>query len=184
MKDMNMITLNEQGGVVLITSLLILVVMTLLAISTMSTSNFELIMATNVQSQTKALANAEIAVSEGEAEINTKYIPGPITLYINPSASTSPAAGLYEYNSETKQTPGFVDSTTFDWDGDGTNGFITGPTGNKYVIEYLGGWTMSGASLAGGVNIGTNGRYVYRLSGQGTSSRGGERLVQTLFVTQ
>ncbi len=92
--------------------------------------------------------------------------------------------GLYEYNSETKQTPGFVDSTTFDWDGDGTNGFITGPTGNKYVIEYLGGWTMLGASLAGGVNIGTNGRYVYRLSGQGTSSRGGERLLQTLFLTQ
>ena len=188
-KDLNMKTLNQQGGVVLVTSLVFLVVLTLLAISTMSTSNFELIMATNVQSQTRSLANAEIAVSEGEAEINSKYNPGPITLYIDPSASTSPALGLYEYNSETKQTPGFVDSTTFDWDGDGTNGFITGPTGNKYVIEYLGGWTTLGASLAGGVNTSSNSRYVYRVNGQGTvaqaGARGGaERFVQTLFLTE
>jgi len=176
--------LNGQGGAVLVTSLMILVILTLLAIGTMSTSNFELIMATNIQSQSTSLANAEVAVDEGEMQVKTNYNPGPITLYIDPSASTSPALGIYEYNSVTKQTPGFVDPITFNWDGDGTNGFITGPTGNKYVIEYLGGWTMLGASLAGGVNVGTNSRYVYRLTGQGTSGRGGERLVQTLFLTE
>jgi len=47
----------------------------------------------------------------------------------------------------------------------------------------MGGWTMLGASLAGGVNTSSNSRYVYRVSGQGTSGKGGQRLVQTLFLT-
>ena len=142
MKDVDMKTQNGQGGMVLVTSLMILLVLTLLAISTMSTSNFELIMATNIQTQTAALANAEIAVGEGEATVVTTYNPGPITLYIDPSASTSPALGIYEFNSETKLTPGLPDPadghiSTFNWDA--TDGFITGPSGNKYIIEYLGG---------------------------------------------
>ncbi len=181
-----MISLNRQSGAVLVISLMILLVLTLLAVSTMTTSNFELIMATNTQSQAVSLANAEIAVSEGEGLVMTSYNPGPITLYIDPSTDDSAADGIYEYNSQTSLTPGLVSDTAnitdFDWDGD--DGFITGPSENKYVIEYMGGWTMLGASLAGGVNISTNSRYVYRLSGHGTSSRGGERLVQTFYLTE
>jgi len=186
MKDLNMKTLNGQSGAVLVTSLMILLVLTLLAIGSMSTSNFELIMATNLQSQTLSLANAEIAVGEGEADVNASYNPGPITDYIDPSAATSAAAGLYVYDSDTKLTAGFVDPVTFQWGDpvDAANGFYTGPSGNKYVIEYMGGYTTAGASIAGGYNSNTNSRSVYRLSGQGTSGRGGERLVQTLYLTE
>jgi len=185
MKDLNKITMNLQGGAVLVISLLILIVLTLLAITSMSTSNFELIMATNIQSQFTSLANAEVAVGEGEIEIKTKYNPGPITSgpnAVDPSAAATHAMGIYEYDTITKQTPGFGSPTTFDWNG--TNGYFIGPTGNKFVIEYLGGWTTSGASLAIGVNTSSNSRYVYRVTGQGASSRGGERFIQTLFLTE
>ena len=166
MKDLNMKTLNGQSGAVLVTSLMILLVLTLLAIGSMSTSNFELIMATNFQSQTLSLTSAEIAVSEGEAYVNASYNPGPITDYIDPSAPTSAAAGLYVYDSDTKLTAGFVDPVTFQWGDpvDAANGFYTGPTGNKFVIADIGGSTTAGATSAGGRNKYPNRSPVYRWS--------------------
>jgi len=182
---------SRQAGAVLVTSLFILVILTLLAISTMTTSNFELIMATNIQAQTVALANAETAVSEGEIEIVTEYGGGmentANTNPVDPKASGSHTIGIYAYDETTGLTDGFGpddgNPTTFDWDG--ANGFATGPSGDKYVIEFLGERTTQGAGGSLGVGAGQQDetKYYYRLTGQGTSGRGAERFVQTLFVT-
>ena len=187
MKKLNMKQLNRQDGAVLVVSLIILLVLTLLAVASMSTSNFELTMATNLQNQTLSLANAEVAAGEGEGQVNNVWSPGPITDYINPAAATSAAVGLYLYDSSTKTTAGFVDPIDFDWGDpvDALNGFYTGPSGYNYVVEYMGAYTTAGASVAGGYNSNTNSRSIYRLSGQGTSGgRGAQRLVQTLYLTE
>lgn len=179
--------LDRQVGAVLVTSLFILVILTLLAISTMTTSNFELIMATNTQAQTAALANAETAVNEGEVVIITAYQGGMFNPDnanpIDPELAASNLLGIYAYNETTGSTPGFVDPTdpTF-WGG---TKYATGPSGNKYVIEFLGERKTTGAGGSLGVGAGQQDetKYYYRLTGQGTSGRGAERFVQTLFVT-
>jgi type IV pilus assembly protein PilX len=174
--------LGRQAGAVLVTSLFILIILTLLAISSMTTSNFELIMATNVQDQTVALANAESAATEGEAMILAKY-EGGIFKTILPSASTSHDIGIYEYDKVTGKSDGLGtdngNPTKFNWDG--ANGYATGPSGNKYIVEYLGALASSGGSLGQGGKK-QKPRYLYRLTGRGTSGRGAERMVQTLFV--
>jgi Tfp pilus assembly protein PilX len=179
--------LDRQVGAVLVTSLFILVILTLLAISTMTTSNFELIMATNIQAQTIALANAETAVNEGEIEIITEYQGGMFNPDnanpIDPTATASNDSGIYAYDEGAGSTPGFLDPTdpTF-WGG---TKYATGPSGNKYVIEFLGERKTTGAGGSLGVGAGQQDetKYYYRLTGQGTSGRGAERFVQTLFVT-
>jgi len=183
--------LGRQAGAVLVTSLFILVILTLLAISTMTTSNFELIMATNIQAQTVALANAETAVSEGEIEILTEYQGGMFNPDnanpVDPEATASHVIGIYAYDEATGLTddlgPDDGNPTTFNWDG--ANGYATGPSGNKYVIEFLGERKTTGAGGSLGVGAGQQDetKYYYRLTGQGTSGRGAERFVQTLFVT-
>jgi hypothetical protein len=186
--------LGHQAGAVLVTSLFILVILTLLAISTMTTSNFELIMATNTQAQTVALANAETAASEGEIKVLTEY-PGGMRNFdnpnpIDPTATASHDIGIYEYDEATGLTAGFGDPITFNWSDTAAPfttglGYATGPSGNKYVIEFLGERKVSGAggSLGVGAGVSEETKYYYRLSGQGTSGRGAERFVQTLFVT-
>lgn len=179
--------LGRQAGAVLVTSLFILVILTLLAISAMTTSNFELIMATNIQAQTVALANAETAVNEGEIKIVTEYEGGMFNPDnanpVDPTTSASHAIGIYAYDEDAESTPGFLDPTTFDWDG--ANGYATGPSDNKYVIEFLGERKTTGAGGSLGVGAGQQDetKYYYRLTGQGISARGAERFVQTLFVT-
>jgi Tfp pilus assembly protein PilX len=195
---MNRSTMKDQGrqaGAVLVTSLFILVILTLLAISAMTTSNFELIMATNIQAQTVALANAETAVSEGEIEILTEYQGGMFNpdnaSPVDPTTTDSDDEGIYAYNEATGFTDNFElmdgdPSTTFNWSGSGSgSGYATGPSGNKYVIEFLGERKTTGAGGSLGVGAGQQDetKYYYRLTGQGTSGRGAERFVQTLFVT-
>ena len=179
--------LGRQAGAVLVTSLFILVILTLLAISAMTTSNFELIMATNIQDQTVALANAETAVNEGEIEIITEYQGGMFNPDnanpIDPTATASNDSGIYAFDEAAGSTPGFLDPTdpTF-WGG---TKYATGPSGNKYVIEFLGERKTTGAGGSLGVGAGQQDetKYYYRLTGQGTGGRGAERFVQTLFVT-
>lgn len=179
--------LDRQVGAVLVTSLFILVILTLLAISTMTTSNFELIMATNTQAQTAALANAETAVNEGEIVIITEYQGGMFNPDnanpVDPTDTANNASGIYAYDEGAGSTPGFLDPTdpTF-WAG---TKYATGPSGYNYVIEFLGERKTTGAGGSLGVGAGQQDetKYYYRLTGQGTGGRGAERFVQTLFVT-
>src|SRR5687768_790187 len=60
-------TVNKQGGAALVVSLLLLLVLTLLAISGMNTASVELIMAGNTQYQQLAFQNAESAIAESLA---------------------------------------------------------------------------------------------------------------------
>jgi len=186
--------LGRQAGAVLVTSLFILVILTLLAISAMTTSNFELIMATNIQAQTVALANAETAVNEGEIVIITEYQGGMFNPDnanpIDPTTSDSDDDGIYAYDETAGSTAGFENPTTFDWHDEAAPftadlGYATGPSGNKYVIEFLGERKTTGAGGSLGVGAGQQDetKYYYRLTGQGTGGRGAERFVQTLFVT-
>ena len=52
-----------------------------------------------------------------------------------------------------------------------------------YIIQYIGPATVVGGSLAVGAGSASSIRYLYRVSGHGSSSRSSARVVQTIFST-
>jgi type IV pilus assembly protein PilX len=59
-----LLTMNKQRGAALVVGMLLLLVLTLLAISGMNTASVELVMAGNTQYQQLAFQNAESAIAE------------------------------------------------------------------------------------------------------------------------
>ena len=167
---------NDQRGAALILALLILLVMTILGVTAMRTSNLELIMATNTQEQVMAMANAENTLVDAERDISTNF-SGPYDPVWAWSGNNNdgyyrmdPSLGLDVANSAAEDV---------DWPdlaADGV-GYVTGPNG-RYTVEYMGSVqdTRPGVSLDPPVF-----RFLYRVTGRGTFGRGGTRRVQSIY---
>lgn len=163
--------LHRQHGAALVVSLVVLVLVTLIGVASMQTSNMEVVMATNSQARTTALADAENALVDGETDITTNY---PGTPLFDWSADTSD--GLYTIGDLAGATLTVVDWST-------VAGTETAPSGGQYTTEYLGPFTTAGASLTMGAGGAVDKRYVYRITGRGVFGDGGTRFVQSVFAT-
>jgi type IV pilus assembly protein PilX len=170
----NMIQRNvhRQRGAVLIVSLVMLILITLLGVAVMQTSNMEVVMVSNAQARMTAMSEAENALVDGELEITTTYPGTPIFDW-----SADATDGLYT-------TGDFAGSIVdvVDWN-DGAGPYQTAPSGAKYATEYLGPFTTAGASLTMGAGGAVDKRYLYRVSGRGTFGDGGTRFVESIFAT-
>lgn len=170
----NMIVRNvhRQRGAVLIVSLVMLILVTLIGVASMQTSNMEVVMVTNAQSRMTAMSDAENALVDGETEITTTYAGTPIFDW---SADTTD--GLYTVGDVAGS---LIDAV--DWN-DPAGAYQTSANGAKYTSEYLGPYTTAGASLTMGAGGAVDKRYVYRVSGRGVFGDGGTRFVQSIFAT-
>jgi len=158
----------EQRGAVLIVCLVVLAIVSLLSLNSMRMSLLEQVFANNTQFQASALAVAETGVVSGERRIIQSF-PGVPTF----DWSTDASDGLY-YSGE------IADISTI-WSA--STGYESGDDGSRYVIEYLGPYTTEGASVTIGAGSGTNRRFLYRVTGMGSSGAGGTRLVQSIYAT-
>jgi len=170
----NMIQRNvhRQRGAVLIVSLVMLILVTLIGVAVMQTSNMEVVMVSNAQSRMTAMSEAENALVDGEIEITTTYPGTPIFDW-----SADAADGLYTAGDFAGS---IVDAV--DWN-DVAGAYQTGPSGAKYATEYLGPYTTAGASLTMGAGGAVDKRYLYRVSGRGAFGDGGTRFVESIFAT-
>ncbi len=166
---------GQQRGAVMIISLIMLVIITLLAVSAVQTSNLEVLMATNTQARASALATAENSLVDGELWIITNY-PG------TPLFDWSADAGAVDEDG--KYIVGDIVSSVDDiaWTVAPAVGYELSPNGNQYALEYLGPFTTLGSSLTVGVPA-SNKRYLYRVTGRGVFGSGGTRFVQSVFAT-
>ena len=166
---------GPQRGAVMIVSLIMLVIITLLAVSAVQTSNLEMLMATNTQARTSALATAENSLVDGELWILANF-PG------TPLFDWSDDAGALDEDG--RYTVGDIVSTVDDiaWTVVPAVGYELSPNGNQYALEYLGPYTTLGSSLTMGVP-GSDKRYLYRVTGRGVFGSGGTRFVQSIFAT-
>ncbi len=164
--------LHRQCGAVLIVSLVMLVLVTLISVASMQTSNMEVVMATNTQARTTALADAENSLVDGETDITTNY---PGTPLFDWSADTSD--GLYTIGDLADTVINLVD-----WD-NVAGAYQTAPSSGQYTTEYLGAFTTLGASLTMGAGGAVDKRYLYRVTGRGVFGDGGTRFVQSIFAT-
>ncbi|HVS23144.1 MAG TPA: hypothetical protein VMU03_05420 [Gammaproteobacteria bacterium] len=163
-------TRSAQTGGVLFVSLIMLLLMTVMVISGSGASYLELMMGTNSQNATEALLRAEQSTLRGEQRIIANFNGAPTVDF-----SASSTDGLY-LDSQ-------ININTIDWAAIHSESEGAGADVRQYVIEYIGAVPASGGSLGLGAGAGASMRYLYRVSGRGTSSRASARVVQTIFAT-
>ncbi len=137
---------NRQAGVVLITSLVLLLVLTLLGVSGMQNTMLEERMAGNMRDRGLAFQAAEATLREGEDLLTTAALP-----VFNGNN------GLYQ---QTRQAPPEIweDTTKVDWDnGTGVRTFSDSSDAfgirrnTQWIVEELPPVTGLGGSLEAGV---------------------------------
>ncbi len=171
---------GSQQGVALVFGLIMLLVMTLLAISGMNTSNLQFLMAGNTQQQTQALVRGENALSFGQNDIATNII---VTNKNSPVGATPTAAGngYYIYAGTDVAVTGDTVWTT-----SGSHSVVAGEKDERYIIEYIGNRDPLGTSLTTDPNkkrtFAT--RNLFRLSARGLSDKEARRTLQTIVVIE
>ena len=173
---------GEQRGAVMIVSLIMLVIVTLLAVAAVQTSNLEVLMATNTQARASALASAENGLVDGELWITGNFPSTPLFDW---------SADAGNVDEDGRYTIGDIVSSVDNiaWavvpaPGDDPVGYELSANGNQYALEYLGPFTTAGTSWTIGTSttVGDK-RYLYRITGRGVFGSGGTRFVQSVFAT-
>jgi type IV pilus assembly protein PilX len=158
--------LQNQRGAALIVSLILLLVMTLLGLTAMNSSILQGFMSASYQEQTVRLATAENILLTGEFDVEDLVAHGvdDRTYYFDLTTADAP--------------PEFAAAATSTlWP-------------NDFVIEYLGKRVIGGESVAVGGSLEDSSIHIFRVSARSRrdpaspdASRGGLRIVQSLYVT-
>ncbi len=166
----NIRSVSKQKGMAMFVSLIMLLLMSIIILHGARSSTLELLLGNNTQHTAQALMRAEGSVVAGERLIELNYIGAPTVDF-----RANPADGFYGV--------GEIDVNAVDWTTYTTESVGTGDAFREYIIEYMGPVTSIGGSIAIGTGVTGNTFYLYRISGRGASSRGGARVVQTIYAT-
>lgn len=173
---------RRQTGSTLIVSLIILILLMLLGVTAMTTSDTQFKLTGNLQFEDSAMNNAETAINTAETAMKNGTIAitnaGFSTAYV--AANGPVASGLYPVNSG-------IDPFTMDWSGSSGNGndyavFVAG--GQNYIIELM---SVNNRLLSSNVVIdnhsssGCNTVNTYRITARGTSARGATKFIQSFY---
>ncbi len=161
---------SKQKGMALFISLVMLLLMSVIIVHGARSSTLELLLGNNAQHTAQALMRAEDSVVAAESLIALNYVGAPTVDF-----SVSQSDGIY--------VGGEIDINTVDWTGYAAERSGVGDDYREYIIEYLGPATATGGSLSVGAGVASDTRYLYRVSGRGVASRGGARVVQTIYAT-
>ncbi len=160
---------SKQRGTALLMSMIMLLLMSAIVLQGARSSVLELLIGNNVQHAAEALLNAEDSVIFGENVIEANYAGAPS--FDNDSQDD----GVY--------IVGDIGIDSVDWSSLDANRSGSGDSYREYVVEYLGPAAATGGSLSVGAGAASDTRYIYRVSGRGESTRGGARVVQTIYAT-
>ena len=175
-------SLSKQKGMAMFISLVLLLLMSVIILHGARSSTLELLLGNNTQHTAQALMRAEDSVVAGESLIELNY-PGAPTVDFGAGQEQGQGQGQGQGESEGIYLDGAIDVNTVDWSEYAAARIGAGDDFREYIIEYLGPATATGGSLSVGAGVASDTRYLYRVSGRGASSRGGARVVQTIFAT-
>jgi hypothetical protein len=151
-------------------SLIMLLLMTVIILHGARSSNLELLLGNNAQHTAQALMRAEDSAIAGEKLIELNYSGAPTNDF-----SVDEDDGVY--------IVGEIVLDSVDWTEFAAERIGNGDDYREYIVEYLGPAAATGGTLSIGAGVASDTRYIYRVSGRGASSRGGARVVQTIFAT-
>jgi len=166
----NVANRSKQSGIAMFVSLVMLLLMSLIVVHSARSSNLELLIGNNAQNTAQALMRAEDSAVAGENLIQLEY-------------SGAPSIDFGESADDGVYVAGEIFVASIDWTDYAAERVGSGHNYREYIIEYLGPAAATGGSLSIGAGVASDTRYLYRVSGRGESSRGGARVVQTIFAT-
>jgi type IV pilus assembly protein PilX len=169
----------RQGGATLVIALLILVLIMMIGITAVSTSNTQYKLAGNLQFEDGAMNNAEAAVSAAENWLitSTSAVP-PVPHYLDVSFSTGATAGLLPTVPEVS-TANLLSPTWFE-----DHSIVAGNSAQRYIIQLMAtNSLLTGSSAAVGRQSAAVCNKVnnYLITGRGTSHRGATKFVQSFY---
>ena len=158
-------TCAGQKGVALVVCMIMLLILTLGAVTTMRLSNSQLIITNSFQNELEAFIDAENSIRLGERDLDFNFAGAPALDF------DLTDDGYYSADTLPAYSP--------DWDN--ITAESGGVSGAQYVVEYIGPAPAAESSLALGAGSATTMQFVYRITGRGDSSKGSVRLAQTIF---
>ena len=161
---------SKQKGMALMVSLIMLLLMSVIIVHGARSSTLELLLGNNAQHTAQALMRAEDSAVAAESLIELNYSGAPTVDF-----SADSTDGIY--------IAGEIVVDSVDWAGYAAERIGAGANYREYIIEYMGPAKTIGGSLSVGAGAASDIRYLYRVSGRGESSRGGARVVQTIYAT-
>lgn len=179
---------RRQSGSTLIISLIILVILMLLGVTAMNTSDTQYKLAGNLQFEDAAMNNTETAVAAAETWLatGTNYLNAGLTSDACISRSVT-----HLYPLDTTVTPATLclsgytapdnNPLTMVW-GDGNS--LVAADNQRYLIELMSiNNTLVGSSVATGgrASSGCNKVNTYRITARGASARGATKFVQSYY---
>ncbi len=181
---------SRQRGATLVVALLILVLIMMIGITAVSTSNTQYKLAGNLQFEDSALNNAEAAVTAAEQWLATG-------LNYNNAAFTAVAASTNPDPGSDAATPHLLPRTsvasirdardvrgyTITWD-DTNSVAVGGAATQRYYIELMSqNNRLQGSSqvVGGRASSGCNQVNTYMITGRGASARGAVKFVQSYY---
>ncbi|TSA14170.1 MAG: hypothetical protein D4R79_03730 [Comamonadaceae bacterium] len=168
----------RQGGATLVIALLILVLIMMIGITAVSTSNTQYKLAGNLQFEDGAMNNAEAAVSAAENWLitSTSAVP-PVPHYLDAGFSTAgTTTGLLTIASSSAPL-------TMTWS-DSSSVSVGGNSAQRYIIQLMAtNSLLTGSSAAVGRQSAAVCNKVnnYLITGRGTSHRGATKFVQSFY---
>lgn len=162
-----------QRGSTLVISMIILIVLMLLGVTAMVTSNTAFKLAGNLQFENNAMNSAEAVLSEVENWLKVGIIDYNHVDFFAAPPVTASTTGRYPKNSG-------VDPANMTWND--TNSAVAGQ--GRYIIELM---STSNILIGSSVTVGGQPSYAcnkvntYRITARGASARGAAKLVQSYF---
>jgi type IV pilus assembly protein PilX len=170
---------NRQKGATLVIALLVLVLIMMIGITAVTTSNTQYKLAGNLQFEDSAMNNAEAAVTSAESWLNTSTTANPpVPHYLDAGFTT---AGV---TPELLPIGASNNPLTMAWS-DTNSKSVGGNTAQRYIIQMMstnnllqGSSASMGAQAKSVCSLGVN---TYLITGRGTSARGASKFVQSYY---
>lgn len=178
MERLQICCLNRQNGSTLVMTMVILVILMLIGVAAMVTSDTQFKLAGNLQFENTALNNSESALAVAESWLATgnNYNEGGFATY-----NSTGNKHLYPIGYLAGLTAPNNDPLTMTWNDD--NSLEVNST-QRYLIEQLAtNRKLLGSSQAvgGHGSAGCNQVNVYRITTRGTSARGATKFTQSIY---
>lgn len=170
---------NKQSGSTLIISLIILVILMLLGVSAVTTSNTQYKLAGNLQFEDAAMNNTETAINAAETWLATGANAKDAAFTTYDVAKSQ----LYPIGYLAGLTAPADDVLTMTWS-DANSAQVAGNPNQRYIIEQMSiNNRLAGSSQVSGgrSSSGCNQVSTYRITARGLSARGATKFVQSYY---
>ncbi len=159
-------------------ALIFMVVLTVVALTSMNTSTFEIKVARSVKSQLDALNASENILQEAEQDICAfQHIPGA------GNCGGGPDLALFNAVSDGYYSGPELSDLTYSSVFFGKYRQTASTAVGSYTVEYMKSICMPGCSCAAGEDNTGCKQYLYRITSSGESPKGGNKLIQSQYFT-